>query len=81
MILPMWMPPIPAWNTKPITLYSYMDSIVNYGKAENEKKKTRELATYSRTTIFDFDYPLSTNVNRADFEKQILNKISLSVNL
>ena len=73
MILPMWMPPIPAWNTKPITLYSYMDSIVNYGKAENEKKKTRELATYSRTTIFDFDYPLSTNVNRADFEKQILN--------
>ena len=73
MILPMWMPPIPAWNTKPITLYSYMDSIVNYGKPENEKKKTRELATYSRTTIFDFDYPLSTNVNRADFEKQILN--------
>ena len=73
MILPMWQPPIPAWNTKPITLYSYMDSIVNYGKAENEKKKTRELATYSRTTIFDFDYPLSTNVNKADFEKQILN--------
>ena len=73
MILPMWMPPIPAWNTKPITLYSYMDSIVNYGKAENEKKKTRQLAEYSRTTIFDFNYPLSTNVNRADFEKQILN--------
>ena len=73
MILPMWIPPIPAWNTKPITLYSYMDSIVNYGKAENEKKKTRELAEYSRSTIFDFNYPLSTNVNRADFEKQILN--------
>lgn len=73
MILPMWMPPIPAWNTKPITLYSYMDSIVNYGKPENEKKKTRQLAEYSRSTIFDFDYPLSTNVNRADFEKQILN--------
>ena len=73
MILPMWMPPIPAWNTKPITLYSYMDSIVNYGKAENEKKKTRQLAEYSRTTIFDFNYPLSTNVNKADFEKQILN--------
>lgn len=73
MILPMWMPPIPAWNTKPITLYSYMDSIVNYGKPENEKKKTRELAEYSRATIFDFDYPLSTNVNREDFEKQILN--------
>jgi hypothetical protein len=43
MILPMWMPPIPAWNTKPITLYSYMDSIVNYGKAENEKKKLESL--------------------------------------
>lgn len=73
MILPMWIPPIPAWNTKPITLYSYMDSIVNYGKPENEKKKTRELAEYSRSTIFDFNYPLSTNVNREDFEKQILN--------
>ena len=77
MILPMWQPPIPAWNTKPITLYSYMDSIVNYGKPENERKKTRELAQYSRTTIFDFNYPLSTNVNKADFEKQILNHYML----
>lgn len=77
MILPMWQPPIPAWNTKPITLYSYMDSIVNYGKPENERKKTRELAQYSRTTIFDFSYPLSTNVNKGDFEKQILNHYML----
>ncbi len=73
MILPMWLPPIPAWNTKPITLYSYMDSIVNYGKPENEKKKTRELATYSRAIIFDFNYPLSNKVNREYFECQILN--------
>lgn len=77
MILPMWQPPIPAWNTKPITLYSYMDSIVNYGKEENERKKTRELAEYSRATIFDFNYPLSTHVNKADFEKQILNHYML----
>ena len=77
MILYPWMMPIPSWNTKPITLYSYMDSIVNYGKAENEKKKTRELAKYSRTTIFDFEYPLSTNVNKEKFETQILNHFIL----
>lgn len=73
MILPMWEPPIPAWNTKPITLYSYMYSIVNHGKPVEEQKKTRQLAEYSRTTIFDFSYPLSTNVDKADFEEQILN--------
>ena len=74
MIFPyMITPAIPSWNTKPMTLYSYMDSIVNYGKLENEKKKTRELAKYSRTTIFNFEYPLSEHVNREYFECQILN--------
>lgn len=74
MIFPYMLTPwIPSWNTKPITLLSYMDSIVNYGKPENEKKKNRELAQYSRETIFDFDYPLSNNVDREYFECQILN--------
>lgn len=74
MIFPYMLTPwIPSWNTKPITLLSYMDSIVNYGKPEDEKKKNRELAKYSRETIFDFDYPLSNKVNREYFECQILN--------
>ena len=74
MIFPYMLTPwIPSWNTKPITLLSYMDSIVNYGKPENEKKKNRELAKYSRETIFDFDYPLSNKVDREYFECQILN--------
>lgn len=74
MIFPYMLTPwIPSWNTKPITLLSYMDSIVNYGKPEDEKKKNRELAQYSRETIFDFDYPLSNKVNREYFECQILN--------
>lgn len=74
MIFPYMLTPwIPSWNTKPITLLSYMDSIVNYGKPEDEKKKNRELAKYSRETIFDFDYPLSNKVDREYFECQILN--------
>lgn len=74
MIFPYMLTPwIPSWNTKPITLLSYMDSIVNYGKPEEEKKKNRELAKYSRETIFDFDYPLSNKVDREYFECQILN--------
>ena len=74
MIFPYMLTPwIPSWNTKPITLLSYMDSIVNYGKPEDEKKKNRELAEYSREIIFDFDYPLSNKVNREYFECQILN--------
>ena len=68
-----WMASIPSWNSKPITLLSYMDSIVNFGVEPENKKKTRELAQYSRETIFNFDYPLSTHVVRADFECQILN--------
>ena len=38
----------------PPTLYSIMESIVNYGKEKNEK--IVDLATNARTTIFDFDY-------------------------
>lgn len=56
---------------KPPRLYDLMESIVNYGKTDNEKIKN--LAKYARTTIFDFDYPLSSNINRADFEIKILN--------
>lgn len=55
----------------PPTLYSIMQSIVNYGKFPKEKIKN--LAKESRTTLFDFDYPLSENVSRETFETNILN--------
>ena len=58
-------------NPKPPTLYAIMNSIANYD-AET-KTKIRNLAKATHEKIFDFDYPLSTKVNREDFECQILN--------
>lgn len=62
---------IPMWNEKPPTLYSILESIVNYDK--DEKTRIRNLAKESRTRIFDFDYELSNKVNKEKFECQILN--------
>ena len=39
-------------NDDPPTLYSIMQSIVNYGK--QDKTKIKDLAEESRTTIFNF---------------------------
>jgi hypothetical protein len=58
-------------NPKPPTLYAIMNSIANYDT--EEKTKIRNLAKATHEKIFDFDYPLSSKVNREDFECQILN--------
>ena len=58
-------------NPKPPTLYAIMNSIANYD-AES-KTKIRNLAKATHEKIFDFDYPLSSKVNKEDFECQILN--------
>lgn len=58
-------------NTNPPTLYALMNSIVNYGR-ENPVR-IRDLASFARERIFDFNYPLSSKVNKEDFEIQILN--------
>lgn len=65
------MPFLPTNCDLPPTLKSLMNSICNYGK--EEKTNTYGLAKGSRTTIFNFDYPLSDKVNREDFEVMILN--------
>lgn len=64
-------PFIPANCEKPPTIYSILESIVNYGK--DDKTKIKDLAKTGRTTIFDFDYPLTANINKEDFECMILN--------
>lgn len=64
-------PFIPANCEKPPTVYTILESIVNYGK--DDKTKIKNLAKEGRTTIFDFDYPLSSNINKEDFESMILN--------
>lgn len=58
-------------NPKPPTLYSIMNSIANYDS--EVQYKIRDLANVTHEKIFDFEYPLSSKVNKKDFECQILN--------
>lgn len=70
-IYPFIMPPAyPDYNLPP-TLYSILNSLVNYGS--NEKTKIKNLASEGRSYIFDFEYPLSNKINKEDFEIMILN--------
>lgn len=66
-------PFLPPNCDKPPTLYSIMNSIVNGDKDEDDYTKIKDLSKNARTTIFDFDYPLSNNVPRETFETMILN--------
>ena len=63
-------PAFPDYNLPP-TLYSLLNSIVNFDSLEQTKIKN--LASAGREEIFDFDYPLSENVEKEDFEVMILN--------
>ncbi len=72
MLFNCFFPHLPTWNTKPPTLYSIMNSIVNFDK--EEKTKIKDLYSTARETIFNFNYPLSSYVNKEQFEKMILNK-------
>lgn len=75
--MPMWMPMmyprIPTNNMKPPTIYSILESICNFDKDANERTKIRDLARVGRGKIFDFSYPLSSKVDKEEFEKMILN--------
>lgn len=67
----MFYPSIPTICEKPPTVYSILESIVNYGK--DEKTKIKDLAKIGRATIFDFDYPLTNKISKEEFECMILN--------
>lgn len=70
-IMPMFYPMLPNDCNKPPTIYSLLESIVNF---ENDTPvKTSELAKYGRDKIFDFDYPLTSHITKEDFEVMILN--------
>lgn len=66
-----FLPFIPIQNLEPPKLWDLMQSMVNYDKTD--KVKNKDLSLEARKTIFDFDYPLSSNVSRETFEKNILN--------
>lgn len=61
----------PTMINLPPTIYSLLESIVNYG--QDEKTKISNLAKEGRTTFFDFDYPLTNNITKEQFETMILN--------
>lgn len=70
-VYPFIIPPaFPDYNLPP-TLYRILNSLVNYD--EEEQTKIKNLAAAARSDIFDFEYPLSTHVVKADFEIMILN--------
>ena len=68
----LFIPFIPTMNEKPPTVYALLESIVNFGK--DDKTKIKDLASVGRTTFFDFDYPLSQNITKEQFETMVLNK-------
>ena len=55
----------------PPTLYSIMQSLVNYDI--NEPSKIKDMWQKAREYIFNFDYVLTNNVSRETFEHNILN--------
>ena len=58
---------------EPPTIYALLNSYVNYGKTDEEKKSIKDLAKYGRSMFFYTDYPLTSNISKEDFEVMILN--------
>lgn len=75
----MFMPPpfLPPNCDKPPTIYTILESIVNYDVDLNDQAPAvniKDLAKQGRNVIFNFDYPLTENISRETFETMILNK-------
>ena len=71
MFYPMIYPWIPTDYDIPPTLYRILNSLANFDS--EEKTKIPDLASATHDEIFDFNYPLSTHINKDDFEILILN--------
>lgn len=69
-VYPFIIPPAFPDYDMPPTIYSILKSFVYY---DEEQPKIKDLANEGREHIFDFDYPLSTHVDKEDFETMILN--------
>ena len=63
--------PLPTDYDIPPTIYSILNSYVNFDN--DDPVKIKNLASEGRGVIFDFDYPLTTNITNEDFECMILN--------
>lgn len=71
----LWMnllyPKLPTNCDLPPTIYSLLESYVNFESVE--PKRIKDLAKYGREIIFNFDYPLTQNEDKEKFECMILN--------
>lgn len=68
----MWIfPTMRNLNNEPPTIYAILNSYVNFDA--EERTKIKNLASEGRGAIFDFDYPLSENIDEEEFETTILN--------
>lgn len=63
--------PLPVDYDIPPTIYAILNSYVNFDNPNPVKIK--DLAITGREVIFDFDYPLTDNLTKEDFEVMILN--------
>lgn len=57
---------------RPPQLFDLLNSMVNFDRSE--QVKISDLPRVASSMVFDFDYPLSTKVNKQDFETMILKK-------
>ena len=73
----MWPNLLPLRNDypEPPTVYSILNSYVNF--ANDNPAKIKDLAKTGRAVFFDFDYPLTSNISKEDFEVMILNKFMM----
>ena len=72
----MFYPFLPPNCNKPPTIYTILESIVNPDVDLNDPSpevKIKDLAKTGRSTIFNFDYPLTSNITKEKFETIILN--------
>ena len=63
--------PLPTDYDIPPTIYAILNSYVNFDN--DDPVKIKNLASEGRGVIFDFNYPLTTNITNEDFECMILN--------
>lgn len=68
-----WQPYLPNNCDLPPTVYAVLNSIVNGLKEPSDYTKIRNLAKEGRSVIFNFEYPLSENISKEEFETLILN--------
>lgn len=72
----MFYPFLPPNCNLPPTIYTILESIVNPDVDLNDpapEVKIKDLAKAGRQTIFNFDYPLTSNITKEKFETMILN--------